>query len=103
MMNTETMNPPYRTPLPFEPDHPAFAGHFPGNPIIPGVQLLDRAQHLIETRHGISLCGIQAAKFLSPAKPEDRLELEYQVEENRVPFEIHCGERKISSGIFSRI
>ena len=29
-------------------DHPAFAGHFPGRPIVPGVVLLDLVQRAIE-------------------------------------------------------
>ena len=86
--------------LPFEPDHPAFAGHFPGQPIIPGVQLLDRAQRLIEARHGLTLDGLQMAKFLSPAEPGDPLQLDYQLAGNGVSFEIRSGERRIASGKF---
>lgn len=32
-------------------DHPALAGHFPGNPLIPGALLLDEALHAIEQAH----------------------------------------------------
>lgn len=87
-------------PLPFEPDHPAFAGHFPGRPIIPGVQLLDRAQRIIEAQCGLVLGGLQSAKFLSPAGPGDALELEYAAAGSQVKFEIRCGERRIASGQF---
>ncbi|TCJ15776.1 beta-hydroxyacyl-ACP dehydratase [Parasulfuritortus cantonensis] len=87
-------------PLPFEPDHPAFAGHFPGRPIIPGVQLIDRAQRLIEERHGLALGGLQVAKFLSPATPGEPLELAYRIENGGVSFEIHTGGRRVASGKF---
>lgn len=86
--------------LPFESDHPAFSGHFPGQPIVPGVQLLDRAQHVIEAQCQIGLCGLQVAKFLSPAIPGDALELEYAVAGNKVRFEIRCGTRRIATGEF---
>lgn len=90
----------YHSPLPFEPDHPAFDGHFPGHPIVPGVQLLDRAQRIIEVQCGLTVCGIQAAKFLSPAGPGDVLELKYEVDANLIRFDIHCGAQKVASGQF---
>jgi 3-hydroxymyristoyl/3-hydroxydecanoyl-(acyl carrier protein) dehydratase len=34
--------------LHFAPDHPALAGHFPQQPIVPGVLLLDEALHAVE-------------------------------------------------------
>jgi 3-hydroxyacyl-[acyl-carrier-protein] dehydratase len=87
-------------PLPFEPDHPVFAGHFPGRPIIPGVQLLDRVQHIVESEHNLTLDGLQVAKFLSPAAPGEMLELDYDIGNSRVRFEIRCGTRRIASGQF---
>jgi len=94
---TETV---FSVALPYEPDHPAFAGHFPGRPIIPGVQLLDRAKHLIETRHGLVLGGLQMAKFLSPAGPGDPLELEYRIVTGGIGFEIRSGSRLVANGKF---
>jgi 3-hydroxymyristoyl/3-hydroxydecanoyl-(acyl carrier protein) dehydratase len=59
-------------------DHPAFAGHFPGNPILPGVVLLDAALHGVEHACGVDLtaCHLAAAKFLRIVRPGDPLELE---------------------------
>lgn len=87
--------------MPFEPDHPAFAGHFPGNPIIPGVQLVDRVKSLIEARHGLSLTGLHLAKFFEPAGPGDMLELDYQLAGDTVRFELRCGTRRIAAGKFA--
>lgn len=87
-------------PLPFEPDHPAFAGHFPGRPIIPGVQLLDRVQRIVELEHDLILGGLLVAKFLGPAAPGEMLELDYDIGNGQLRFEIRCGTRRIASGQF---
>jgi 3-hydroxyacyl-[acyl-carrier-protein] dehydratase len=85
----------------FKPEHPVFAGHFPGSPIVPGVVLLDWAQQAIESRTKLMLAGIPAAKFLSPAAPDELLELDYEISETSVHFEIRCGRRRIASGRFN--
>jgi len=36
------MNDSLQTTLRIDPAHPALAGHFPGNPIVPGVVVLER-------------------------------------------------------------
>jgi len=56
-------------------DHPAFAGHFPGNPIVPGVVLLDRAILCAEQLIGqpVTHWQIGNAKFLSPVGPGETL------------------------------
>lgn len=87
-------------PLCFESDHPAFAGHFPGRPVVPGVLLLDHTLRAVEAATGLTLEGLPAAKFLSPAAPGDMLDLEYEVAESVVRFEIRCGMRRIANGRF---
>ena len=67
------------------------------------MQLLDRAQRLIEARHGLTLGGLQMAKFLSPAGPGEPLQLDYQLAGNGVSFEIRSGERRIASGKFVKV
>lgn len=84
----------------FESNHPVFAGHFPRRPIVPGVLLLDRTLREVESKTELALAGIPAAKFLSPAAPGEVLELEYEVAESSVHFEIRCGIRRIASGRF---
>jgi 3-hydroxyacyl-[acyl-carrier-protein] dehydratase len=83
------------------PDHPAFAGHFPGTPILPGVVLLDVALQIIAKTSGIALdlCEISAVKFLSPASPGDELLIQHSVAvSGTIRFDVAAGMRKIASG-----
>ena len=82
-------------------EHPAFAGHFPGSPILPGVVLLDVALHAVASASGIDLdqCEISSVKFLSPALPGDELVIEHTLTANdMLKFDIWSGNRKIANG-----
>ena len=70
-------------PLCFAPDHPALAGHFPQQPIVPGVLLLDAALHAIEqaAAHEPSVLGgthwhIAQVKFHRVVRPGEALRLD---------------------------
>jgi 3-hydroxyacyl-[acyl-carrier-protein] dehydratase len=88
-----------RATIHFARAHPALVGHFPGRPIVPGVLLLDAVQDAIEAG-GLTLAGIAAAKFLSPAVPDEPLSVDYEADGSTVRFEIGCGARKVASGRF---
>ena len=82
-------------------DHPAFAGHFPGTPILPGVVLLDTAMQAIAQASGIALdrCEIGSVKFLSPAHPGEALVIQHVISASgTIRFDIVAGIRKIASG-----
>ena len=82
-------------------DHPAFAGHFPGTPILPGVILLDTVLHAIAAETGIALdiCQISSVKFLSPASPGDELVIQHTLSASgAIRFDVVAGMRKIANG-----
>ena len=82
-------------------DHPAFAGHFPGTPILPGVVLLDTALQAIAKASGIALdhCEISSVKFLSPVGPGDVLVIQHEISASgTIRFDIMASARKIASG-----
>ena len=94
--------------MPFEatwavaPDHPAFAGHFPGTPILPGVVLLDTVLLWIETVTDSVAGQIGNAKFLSPVRPGELLTLALVLTTpGNARFAIACGSRKVATGQFS--
>lgn len=79
-------------------DHPAYAGHFPGMPITPGVVLLDEAMHRIAASEQISLqqCKINSAKFLKPVLPGTPLTVHYDCRPNgSINFEIKDHEDSV--------
>jgi 3-hydroxyacyl-[acyl-carrier-protein] dehydratase len=82
-------------------DHPAFAGHFPGKPIVPGVLLLDAVLHAITeaSGHAASAWQISAVKFLSPLVPGEVVTIAHEgIALGMVKFEVVAADRKIVSG-----
>lgn len=61
-------------------NEPHFRGHFPGNPVMPGVltieSLLQLAWVLYAGQGALRLAGVDRLKFRRQVKPGDRLDLE---------------------------
>lgn len=52
--------------------HPCLPGHFPGNPLVPGVVLLDRVVAAIEAAHGpVGALRLPQVKFVQPLRPDE--------------------------------
>ncbi|HNT38103.1 MAG TPA: AMP-binding protein [Rubrivivax sp.] len=84
-------------------DHPAFDGHFPGLPVLPGAVLLTlvmqalQAQPALRQRLGAAPT-IEQAKFTAPVRPGARLALRLSAQAHAVAFELHEGTRLVARG-----
>lgn len=61
--------------LAFSAAHPTAAGHFPGNPVLPGAVLLAEIQRLIAPK--AERGTLTSAKFLKAVRPGDGLEVRW--------------------------
>lgn len=73
-------------------EHPAFAGHFPGQPLLPGVVLLGEALEVL-LRDSPGTLGdaprVSAVKFLAPVRPGADLEVRWTAPaQGRTRFEV---------------
>lgn len=88
--------------LQLNPAHRIFEGHFPGQPVVPGVCMIQMVKELLEMASGKTLMLNQAdsIKFLSVINPVDAILVQAQVQyseqqnnELQVTASLHCEER----------
>ena len=84
--------------LHFPADHPAAAGHFPGNPMIPGAVLLDAVIGAIAEGRRDAEMLVRTAKFLHVVRPGDTLELFWLVAGDAISFEAKLEARLAVTG-----
>ncbi|MEM1082724.1 MAG: 3-hydroxyacyl-ACP dehydratase FabZ family protein [Verrucomicrobiota bacterium] len=93
-------------------DEAFLAGHFPGNPLMPGVILIEAVAQLggvvaqsdpeLEPLEDLLLTGVRAAKILGAAVPGEVLEIEAEVEGRlgamiMISGGVRSGERELAS------
>ncbi|HXA48246.1 MAG TPA: hypothetical protein VNW52_11500, partial [Burkholderiaceae bacterium] len=79
-------------------DHPALNGHFPDNPIVPGMLLLSEVTELAARSHRIT--GIKQAKFHAPLRPDQAYTIKLdQATRGSVKFVIMHEQVMIASGL----
>lgn len=100
-MKTQSL-PVQRQHVVVEKDSPWFHGHFPNNPILPGVAQLQMVIDLL-TRQGhakLRVGGLSRVKFRRLVRPGEVLEVSVAAgdNENRHNFTITCGDENVCSG-----
>jgi 3-hydroxymyristoyl/3-hydroxydecanoyl-(acyl carrier protein) dehydratase len=71
-------------------DHPALAGHFPGQPVVPGVLILERVLQALQSAQGNAgrVVGLPQVKFLTPLLPDQEARIEWQCDATRLRFRV---------------
>jgi 3-hydroxyacyl-[acyl-carrier-protein] dehydratase len=90
------------TALAVAADHPAYQGHFPGTPVLPGVVLLDATIDALE-KAGKGPTGyweVSSAKFQSAVRPGESLTLHHETLPNgSIRFAIRAADRAVANGL----
>lgn len=85
-------------------DHASFPGHFPENPILPGVLLLERVMSYVQSQmtnplHKYTLLNV---KFLAAVSPGDKISLVLSAgNSNEKHFSIHISQSGKDDGILA--
>lgn len=84
--------------------HPSLSGHFPGNPVVPGVVILEQVvQALHAWQPDARVSGMPNVKFLSPLLPGQpfTIELHREASAQKVRFTCREGEKCLAQGLLT--
>ncbi|MGA0587783.1 hydroxymyristoyl-ACP dehydratase [Dyella sp. KRB-257] len=79
--------------------HPALPGHFPGQPLVPGVVMLEQVAMALRAWRDERMAGVAEAKFVAPLLPGETADLTLSEAGSRVRFEIRRGGELLARGV----
>lgn len=82
-----------------EESHPSLPGHFPGNPIVPGVVLLDQVRMAVsEWRPGFFISALPQVKFYLPLLPGQVFRIKLEEKDGKYSFWCTRGDIVLAQG-----
>ena len=87
--------------------HPAFDGHFPGQPLMPGVALLAQVLEAALNEPTLRACvgnepRLAVVKFLAPVGPGAALTVDFFLGPRTLDWRVGDGARDVASGHIAR-
>jgi 3-hydroxyacyl-[acyl-carrier-protein] dehydratase len=91
----------FQQALRIDAGHPALPGHFPGQPLVPAVVLLEQVALALRAWRGQRLAQVLEAKFVAPLRPDEAamLQLSEMVDGTRVRFRIERDGILLARGV----
>jgi 3-hydroxyacyl-[acyl-carrier-protein] dehydratase len=84
------------------PTHPALEGHFPGQPIVPAVVILDEVLAAVSRTDALGpVAGVIQAKFTAVLRPGQRCSIEFAAGINGLRFTCRAEGQTIASGLLA--
>jgi 3-hydroxymyristoyl/3-hydroxydecanoyl-(acyl carrier protein) dehydratase len=92
----------YRAAFTIPREHPALPGHFPGDPVVPGVLILDEVRLAAERwlGHETAIRRLPKGKFVAPMLPGETATIELSRTGSTLSFSITRDEVIIAKGTF---
>jgi 3-hydroxymyristoyl/3-hydroxydecanoyl-(acyl carrier protein) dehydratase len=92
----------FQQALRIDAGHPALPGHFPAQPLVPAVILLEHVALALRSWRGQRLAQVLEAKFLAPLRPDEAAVLrlsEAPAGGKRLRFEIERDGMLLARGV----
>lgn len=82
--------------------HPSLPGHFPDNPIVPGVVILQQVEIAFQGWQGDTVISAwPQIKFLQPVLPDHKIEVKFDLKNNQqAEFNCTSAGKVVASGLF---
>jgi 3-hydroxymyristoyl/3-hydroxydecanoyl-(acyl carrier protein) dehydratase len=83
-------------------EHPALPGHFPEQPLVPGVILLEQVAEALRAWRNLRLARVLEVKFVAPLLPEQTAQLQLREaapDGTRLRFEIRRDDVLLARGV----
>lgn len=81
-------------------DHPCLAGHFPGNPLVPGVVILEHVLAAVQAQAGSAPAPLRLpqVKFIAPLRPGQVAHIALDGQAPRWRFRVYRDDQELARG-----